>query len=176
MRGAGIAIAAVGVLFVLGGLLFLVGAGGQSQRYLVGVVGLVLGAGGIWFGSRLFRTGDAASPERIRGEIMALAKRGDGELAEAELGAAMGRRLDAARSVLADLERDGTCERIEKNGAAHWVFEQLLPRLMVRRCPYCEAHLPVAEELHQCPNCGGKLELRVEARSLGKGEHYDMDG
>ena len=176
MRIGGMLAAAVGVVLVLGGLLFLVGAGGQSQRYLIGALAIAIGAGAAWLGARTARAADAASPDRVRHEVLALAERHDGELSMAEVEAALGVRFGVAREVLRSMADESTCRRVERGGATRWIFESLLPRLMLRRCPYCDHELPVAEEVHQCPHCGGQVELKVEARSLGEGEHYGMDG
>ena len=51
-------VVAGGALSLLG-LLFVVGAGGQGTRYLIGGVGLVAGAVSLGLGIRLFKSADA---------------------------------------------------------------------------------------------------------------------
>jgi predicted RNA-binding Zn-ribbon protein involved in translation (DUF1610 family) len=175
-RLSSVLLTVLGVCLVLLGLLFLIGAGGRGYRYLIAVISLALGGALAGLGIRLFKQADAASPAQLRADILALAKREDGEISEGEVMAGLGRRAAGAPAVLAAMVDEGLCEQRTIKGAPYFVFRELQPRLMVRRCEYCNAELPLAGEVTECPNCGGTIKTQVESRSLSKGEDvYSMD-
>lgn len=175
-RVLGVLLVVLGVSLVLLGLVFIMGAAGKLHRYVVAVVCLGLGGASAGLGVRLFRQADAASPEQLRAEILALARREDGEVAAAEIAAALGRRAAAADAVMQDLVEQGVCERRSSRGGDDYVFAALQPRLMVRRCQFCEAELPLQGELTRCPGCGGTIATRRETRSVaGAADVYRMD-
>jgi len=165
----------VGVALVAFGLLFLVGAGGRLYRYVIAAVSLALGGVLVGVGVRLFKQAEAASPAQLRAEILELARREDGEVSEGEVLAALGRRAGGAPAVLQALVREGICERRLVKGATYYRFAQLQPRLMVLRCEYCNAELPLSEKVSECPNCGGTVKTQVESRALSSGDLYGMD-
>jgi len=175
-RLAGALLTAAGVALILFGLLFLVGAAGQARRIVVAMVGLGLGGAAAGLGIRLFRQAAAASPNQVRADILDLARRRSGEVALGDISAALGRRADVAREVVEALVAEGACTRHARSGSEYLLFRDLQPRLVERRCEYCEAELPLNQELEKCPNCGGTIATRVASRSLGEGEHYSMDG
>jgi Zn finger protein HypA/HybF involved in hydrogenase expression len=172
---AAIPMICAGVLAALFGLLFLVGSGGQATRLVVGAASLLLGAVGVGFGVRLVKQASAESPRQLIAEIMALAKREDGEVSEEEIVAALGARADKADEILASLMRSGTCERTADRGGVFYVFPELQPRLHVRRCEYCMADLPLSQEVGKCPQCGGEVRVHVERRSVAGEDIYRMD-
>jgi Zn finger protein HypA/HybF involved in hydrogenase expression len=165
----------LGVGLVLLGLLFLMAAGGRPYRYGVAVVCLALGGALAGLGVRLFKQAQAASPEQLRAEILALARARSGEVSEADLAAALGTRAERARPVLAALEGERRCQRHAREGATYYVFPELQPRLVVRRCEYCQAEVSIAEEATTCPRCGGTIKTQVERKSLSGGDAYSMD-
>lgn len=168
------ALTLLGIGLVLFGLLFMVGAGGRAHRYLIAVVSLAMGGALAGLGVRMFRQADSSSPEQLRADILELARREDGEVSEADVMAALGRRSIGAPAVLEAMVGEGLCERTRKQGATYYLFRQLQPRLLVRRCEYCNAELPLEQQITECPNCGGTLKTQVETRSLA-GDHYSMD-
>jgi hypothetical protein len=175
-RLSSVLLTVLGVGLVLLGLLFLIGAGGRGYRYLIAVISLAVGGALAGLGIRLFKQADAASPAQLRADILELARREDGEISEGEVLAALGRRAVGAPAVLAAMVGEGLCERKTVKGAPYFVFAELQPRLMVRRCEYCKTELPLAEDLTECPNCGGTIKTQVESRSLSKGDDvYSMD-
>lgn len=174
-RLVGALLTLVGVALVLLGLLFLVGSAGQARRLAVAAVSLALGAVATGVGVRTVRRAAALDPERLEAEILALARRGNGEVAETEVQAILGDRLDAARPVLDRLLAAGTCRRQVKGGTAYLLFPALQPRLQVRRCEYCGAELPVVDQVTRCPSCGGTVRAEVVQRSLAAGETFAMD-
>ena len=58
---------------------------------------------------------------------------------------------------------------------AFYLFPDMQPRLTVRKCQYCDAELPIVQELSSCPNCGGNFKTQVERVSLSKDDAYSMD-
>lgn len=174
-RLVGALLAALGVALLALGLLFLVGSAGQGRRLAVAAAGLALGAVAVGIGVRTFRRAAALDPERIEADILALARRGNGEVADPELHATLGDRLDAARPVLDRLLAAGTCRSQVRDGTAYLLFPALQPRLQVRRCEYCGAELPVVERTTRCPSCGGTVRAEVVQTSLAAGEVFGMD-
>ena len=164
----------IGVAAILLGLLFLVGSGGLPHRFAVAVVGLLLGAVAVGWGLRVLRRARRRSPERLGAEILELARRRNGELSRADLVAALGERSRVAQPVIERMIGQRICLEQHKQGAVYYLFPELQPRLMVRRCAFCDAELPLAEQLAECPRCGGSVRTQVERRSLG-GDSYNMD-
>lgn len=164
-----------GVLLVAVGLLFLVAAGGHAHRYLVGAAAMGLGAVLAGLGARAFRRARALEPAALRAEVLALARGRDGRVSATDLAAALGPRLEAARPVIEALCRDGVCAREEADASTWYVFRDLLPRLAVRRCRFCEAELPLAEDTTRCPSCGGEVRVGVERVAMGDDDLYRMD-
>ncbi|MBI3184975.1 MAG: hypothetical protein HYZ28_22775 [Myxococcales bacterium] len=174
-RTGAVLLLAAGVPLMLLGLLFLVGAGGQVRRYAIGAACTALGAVFAGLGLRAWRRAESESPERLRSEVLELAKRRNGEISEADLLAGLGEKAEKAAPVLRALEEEGQCRRERREGQVHLVFPGLLPRVHVRRCEYCAAELPLAEEVAKCPRCGGSVKTGVERRSLGGADAYRMD-
>jgi hypothetical protein len=174
-RLVSVALVVLGVGLVLFGLLFLLGAAGRIHRYVVAAASMALGALLIGLGIRFFRQADKVLPEQLRAEIFALAGRLNGEISEDDLHAALGRRLPQAREEILHLCRQGDCRQQRKGGDLYYVFEGLMPRLTIRRCEYCDAEIPLNQELSTCPKCGGTIKTGVERVSLSKGDAYSMD-
>ncbi len=173
-RLGAVLLVAAGVGMVVLGLLFLMAAGARPHRYAVAVGLLTLGGALAGVGVRFFKQAEAASPDQLRAELLALARQRGGELGEAELAAAFGARAAGAAAVLATLEQERACRRTLASSRPRWVFDELLPRLMVSRCEYCKAELPLNHELEKCPHCGGTLKTGLERRALDDGS-YRMD-
>lgn len=175
-RIAAVGLILCGVGLLLLGLLFIVGARGETRRYGVAVVALAMGAGAVGFGIRIAKALSASSPSRMRADILELARREDGEVSEAELSAFLGERWGSAQAILTRMTASGDCERKIEGGSIFYVFCDLLARLTVRRCEYCNTELPLAEELSNCPNCGGTIKTGVRRVSMSAGEDvYGMD-
>ena len=174
-KALGILLTIVGIALGLVGLLFIVGSAGRGYRLAAAAVMLALGAVAIGLGIRLIKQADAASPERLRGELLALAKREDGELAEAEIAAALGDHAARVDEQLLAMTREGICQRRQSGGSTYYVFPELQPRLVVRRCEFCQAELPLDRDVNECPRCGGTVDTRRETRALSGDDVYSMD-
>ncbi|MBW2527666.1 MAG: hypothetical protein JRI23_26020 [Deltaproteobacteria bacterium] len=170
-----IVLSALGIGGILMGLLFLVGSAGKGYRLAAAAVMLVVGAALTALGVRFGRQANAVTPERLRLELLALAKRSDGEVAEAEIAAAFGDRAVAASEELAAMVRAGICRERLAGGATYYLFPELQPRLVVRRCEYCQAELPLDDDVTECPRCGGTVDTRRETRAVSGDDLYSMD-
>jgi hypothetical protein len=171
---AAVVLVLVGVASCLLGLLFLVGSAGESRRLVVAALGLGLGVGLGALGARTYRRALALAPEQLVGEILEVAKRHAGDLPEPAFLAAFAGRTRAAEQVLGGLLRAGTCTRQPRGESVSYVFPELQPRLLLRRCQYCQAELPPASDAVQCPRCGGTL--KMEQEHVPDAGDYRMDG
>lgn len=165
----------VGVIATLFGLLFLVGASGRPSRWAIGGVSLALGAAVVGFGVRLFKEAQSETPDRIGAEIMALAKREDGELSTDDIRALLGERFALAIPVLAQMRDAGICRQRDEGGTAFYLFPDLQPRLALRRCEFCQAELPLGTGLSTCPQCGGLVTTQVARLAVSDAEYYGID-
>ena len=59
-------------------------------------------------------------------------------------------------------------DRMSRCSVALFVFPELQPRLVLRRCEYREAEVSIAAEATTCPR-------QVERKSLSGGDAYKMD-
>lgn len=173
-RLAGAILVLVGVAAIGLGLLFLVGAGSVLRRYLVAVAALGVGAVAVGGGMRLWRSAQAASPEVLRAELYALAKRRNGELSQGDVAAGFGERTAAATEMARQLVREGHWQQREHEGEPFFVVPEVQARMSVTRCEFCKAELPLSHAATQCPRCGGTIRTRVERVALTD-EPYRMD-
>ncbi len=174
-RAGAIFLIVFGVLLVLFGLLFIMGSAGRVYRFVIAAVSLALGGVLAGMGIRFFKQADMLLPEQLRAEIMQLAKERNGEVSEADIRAALGRRFPHADKVLGEMRVMNLCRLQKREGEIYYVFPDIMPRLTIRRCQYCGAELPLDEQLDACPNCGGSIKTNVEKLSLSKEEFYNMD-
>ncbi len=169
MRRLGAAVmVAVGVVSMALGTLFLLGAQGQARRVVVAAVGLGLGAVLTGLGARLFKTLDRALPERVRAELLALARREGGEVSQAVVEATLSQgepsRVETGWRVLDNLVREGQAtRRVAEDRTLRFVFPGLQARMVVRRCRFCGAVLPLDRVITACPQCGGQVDTALEA-------------
>jgi hypothetical protein len=158
-QGLTIAILAIGVLCLAGGLVFLCAAVQNAARFPIALALLVVGGGlAAWAGLRLRRARDL-SPDVLDDRITVLADRHDAEITLAQVVSELGVPDEAARAALARLEAAGFCRQERREGKTVHVFPDLKESKVVRRCAYCGNEYSVREPLHKCPNCGGKLEI-----------------
>ncbi|MBN1609780.1 MAG: hypothetical protein JW940_24320 [Polyangiaceae bacterium] len=150
------------------GLLFLVGAAGQMRRLVVGAILLASAAALVLFGSRLAARARLESPEVLVPELLRLAELGSGAITEAQVVAALGDRARLGLKLLQTMVSAGECRRELREGRFAFVFHELLPHLVVRRCRFCgfESPLNRPDADAACPSCGGQL---VFVRGPGAG-------
>jgi hypothetical protein len=161
MAGQGLTMAAffLGVLFLMGGLIFLCAAVQNPARWPVALALLVIGGAlAAWAGLR-WRRARQLSPDVLDDQITGLADRYDAEITLAQVVSDLNVPDGAARSALARLEASGLCHPEQREGKTVYVFPGLKDSRVVRRCVYCGNEYSVREPLHKCPNCGGQLEI-----------------
>jgi Zn finger protein HypA/HybF involved in hydrogenase expression len=173
-RALSVLLVVVGVALLLLGLIFFAGAAGLSSRYVFAAVSLAAGAALAGFGVRWFRAADADAPEQVLAEILEAARRRNGEVAELEVVAALGRRAPLAPPILEKLVQEKLCERKSREGATYYLFRDLQPRLFVRKCEFCAAEMSIASTATKCPRCGGAVASAVARRAVSDGA-YRMD-
>jgi len=161
LAGQGLTVTAflVGVLFLMGGLIFLCASVETAARLPVAVVLLLLGGGlAGWAGLR-WRRARQLDPDVLDDRITTLAADHDGELTLAQVISELGVPDEAARAALARLEAGGLCRPERREGRTLYVFAGLQESKVVRRCDYCGTEYSVRQPLSKCPNCGGQLEV-----------------
>jgi hypothetical protein len=159
-RITAIVVLLISVLLLGGGLLFLCAAIRQPARLILAfsllVIGGVLAA---WSGLALRRLWELG-PEHLSDRITVLARTGGH--AEVTLSQIVGELRvpdEAAMAALALLESRGQCRAEHREGQELYVFPGLKTIKVVRRCAYCGNEFSVKTPLHECPDCGGQLEL-----------------
>lgn len=174
-RLGSILLATFGIVMILFGLLFLTGSAGKAHRLAIGAASLALGAVLTGLGIRFFKQADMIQPAYIKAEIMEMARVHNGEVSEPDIQAQLGRRFKHAVDVLAAMQARGLCARRNKTGIFYYAFDDMIPRLTIRRCEFCGAEIPLEREITSCPNCGGTIKTDVEKLSLSKGDFFSMD-
>jgi hypothetical protein len=148
------------VVLLGGGLLFLCAAIRQPKRLSLAMA--LLAIGGVlaaWSGLALRRLREL-TPEHLSDRITTLARAGGN--AEVTLSRVVGELRvpdEAALAALALLESRGQCHYEHREGRDFYVFPGLKMTKVVRRCAYCGNEFSVKTPLHECPDCGGKLEV-----------------
>ena len=173
-RLAAIAVVCLGVVLASFGLLFLVGSAGQMRRLIISAAISVVGAILIGLGVRWVRRARQDSPETIRAEILAFARRKNGEVTDLDLEALLGERWIAHHPVLQALKTEGACREHVRGNTIHYVFADLQPRLAVRKCEFCNAEIPLDNDLISCPQCGGSIKTGVQRMSVADEQFYDL--
>lgn len=164
-----------GVLSGLLGLLFMMGAAGHFRRVAIALIFLLVAAGLIGLGLRSLKRLALIQPEKLREDILEMARKRNGEIARSDVQATLGWRSRHTRPVIEAMMQEGRCRRALKGGETFYIFPELQPRLTVLYCEYCKAEYPISTEVSSCPNCGGPLSPRVAQRSLAEGEVFSMD-
>jgi predicted RNA-binding Zn-ribbon protein involved in translation (DUF1610 family) len=164
----------LGAAALLLGLLFLLGADGQMRRLVIAAAGIVGGSGSVGLGIKLLSQARAEAPEVLATRILALARVSEGDLSRARIQAEtghLGARIDAAIELL---EAQGACHRSAGGADPSWLFPAFQTEVLVRRCEFCKAELPLHEQLASCPNCGGRIATGIE-RFSDTDDSYSMD-
>ena len=148
-----------GILLALGSL-FLCAATREPGRLPLSLILLVIGGGLAGWSALTWRREQQLEPERLADSIIDLVRtRGAAEVTLAEVVAELNVPTEAAQRALSVLQGRGECRREPRADKDLYVFPGLIERKVVRRCAYCGSEFSVKTPLHQCPNCGGQLEL-----------------
>ncbi len=157
-----VAFAVSGILLALG-LIFLCAATREPGRLPLSLILLVMGGGLAAWSALTWRREHQLEPERLADSIINMVRASGGsETTLAEVVAELNVPTEAAQRALGVLLGRGECRRERRAGKDLYVFPGLMERKVVRRCPYCGSEFSVKTPLHQCPNCGGQLELVKE--------------
>ena len=159
-RTTAIIVMGVAAVFLAGALAFLCMGTVEPFWFAIAAVMLVIGAAlAIWGGMTLRGLGET-SPKRVAARITELAEAsGQGEVTMSEAVAELGVPHDAALAAFNLLERQSRCHREYRDEKEVYVFPELVPSLVKRKCPYCGAEFSVKKAVHRCPHCGGDLRL-----------------
>jgi len=165
----------LGACFFLLGLLFLLGAGGQLRRVAIGAIMILASAVLLGIGVRVLKRLELLRPERLREDVLELARQRNGEISGGDIDAALTWRSPYVLPVIDTMMLEGHCRRSLKGSENYYIFPELQPRLMALFCEYCDAEYPISIKERKCPNCGGPLVMRVAVRSVSEGEAFSMD-
>jgi rubrerythrin len=97
-------------------------------------------------------------PKRLEADVTRLAEQRQGNLAVADVMAALQLSQFQAQEALARLVRQRVCTIQPGPLGTRYLFEAFLPRQQVHRCPFCETQFAQPSDHNNCPNCGGKIE------------------
>jgi hypothetical protein len=147
-----------GLMLALG-MLFLCAAVEDPRRLPLSLI-LLVGGGALalWSGLRLRRAYSLA-PERLAERITALARVHEAEVTLPQVVADLNAPQEQALAALNLLETGGVCYRDFRGEKEVYIFPDLLPSKVVRRCPYCGSQFSVRNPVYKCPHCGGAIEI-----------------
>ena len=167
-----IGVVAIGFgLLLLGfGLLFVLGAGGELHRYLVAAFGVGFGLTSMMAGALVIVRATRRNPDRVRRELLALARSRDGQLTPDEIDAAFGDRTEVAGEILGKMVVAG--DVLRESDA--FLFPALQPRLVERTCPHCNYEAPLSTDTPECPRCGAVLQTHRDTQEASS-DLYGMD-
>jgi predicted RNA-binding Zn-ribbon protein involved in translation (DUF1610 family) len=150
----------VSAIILAGGLLFLCAATRQPSRLLLAIILLVVGAGLAVFSALTLRRLRELDPENLSDRITALAEvTPEAEVNLSQVVAELQVPDESALAALNLLQQKQQCRVEIRDGQTVYVFPGLKEKKLVRRCAYCGSTFSVKEPLHQCPHCGGEVEL-----------------
>lgn len=150
----------VSAIILAGGLLFLCAATRQPSRLLLAVILLVVGAGLAAFSALTLRRLRELDPENLSDRITALAEiTPEAEVSLSQVVAELQVPDESALAALNLLQQKQQCRVEIRDDQTVYVFPGLKEKKLVRRCAYCGSTFSVKEPLHQCPHCGGEVEL-----------------
>ena len=150
----------ISAIFLAGGLLFLCAATRQPSRLLLAVTLLVIGAGLAAFSGKTLQRLRELNPENLSDRITSLAEKiPEAEVNLSQVVAELQVPDEAALAALKLLEQKQQCRAEHRDGQIVYVFPGLREKKLIRRCAHCGSTFSVKEPLHECPNCGGGVEL-----------------
>ncbi len=149
----------VSLPFLTFGLLFLIAAMEEPERFLV-AAGL-LAAGGVllYWGIATLRRLAEISPKALATGAVTLARRFGGEVTVAQVQAEYRIPAHLALEALESLRAAGHAQVEQREGRTVYILRGLQPSLVTKQCPYCGSAFPVRQALRKCPNCGAALEI-----------------
>jgi rubrerythrin len=103
------------------------------------------------------------SPANIDVEMTQLAQRLKGRLTTAEATSQLKLSSKEVKDSLKRLKAAGECSESPQGHYVIYVFSAFLEKVKVWSCAYCAAKYHEDPHRHDCPSCGGQLEIRQEA-------------
>jgi len=149
----------VAVLFLLFGLIFVLGSQGRPAVLLTGGAMTALAVTAGVFTIR--RMGQVAntSPDAVDERVLSLATMSGGEVTAAEVTGALQVPIAEAQASLERLVSRGMAEHKVRDGDLYYAFAGIVATRKVKRCAYCGTEYPLREPGMKCSSCGGSLEI-----------------
>jgi len=160
---AGGCVLGVAILFLLFGLIFLLGSQGKPAILVAGIVMIVLAIAAGVFTMRKLGQVAGTSPDAIEERIVNLATMSGGEVTAAEATGALQVPVAEVQRALEELVSKGLAEHKVRDGDLYYVFPGIATVRKIKRCAYCGTEFPLREPGHKCSSCGGMLEV-VDAK------------
>ncbi|CAN0487799.1 unnamed protein product [Phaeothamnion confervicola] len=98
-------------------------------------------------------------PKRLEPEVIKLAQKLRGRVSVADIVGATEVASFTAQQCLAALVQKKMCRPKPDGSTTIYIFENFLPVISIRLCPFCETEFPKSEEVN-CPNCGGAITVK----------------
>jgi hypothetical protein len=160
---AGGCVLGVAILFLLIGLIFLLGSQGKPAFLLAGIVMIVVAiAAGVFTIRKLGNVAQTA-PDAVDDRVLNLATASGGDVTVAEAAGALGVPVADVQASLERLVSKGLAEHKVRDGDLYYAFAGIATARKIKRCAYCGTEYPLREPGHKCSSCGGILEI-VDAK------------
>ncbi|NLF01007.1 MAG: hypothetical protein GX601_08515 [Anaerolineales bacterium] len=161
-RTSALVVLGVGAVVLAAALALLCAATVDPEWLLLAILLLAAGVALVVWGSLSLRRLAHETPENLSDRITVLARAHEGEVTLSQAVAELTMPDEAVVQALNLLERRGRAYRERQGDREVYVFPELQPQKVARRCPYCGTELPVKQAVYRCPNCGGDLRLSKE--------------
>ncbi len=140
-------------------LLFFIAASANPSRFWVAIVSSAAGIGAFVVASAMKRSADQSTPTLIDADVVRLAAKFDGKLTPDMLVSNLYVDRTQALESLARLQAKGSCRIEASNSGPYYVFENVKPKRMIRKCIYCGREQPLSQPIIKCPYCGGEVRV-----------------
>lgn len=144
------------------GVIFLIAAATNPNRFFVAVVLLLFGGALLALGALRLRRLSEISPEALDTGIVDLARRLQGEVTVAQVQSEFRISSEMALGALERLRGRGECQREQRKDNDVYLFKSVMPARAIKKCPYCGSEFAVKSAMRECPNCGANLEIVKE--------------
>lgn len=159
-RTASYLVIGMAVLLLVGGLVFLCAATGNTGRLPLALILLVIGGGLAFWGGTSLRRAVALAPDNLDDRITRLARQsGHGEVTLSQVVSALNAPDEAVEEALRLLVERGLAYPEYRQDREVYVFPGLRTTKMIRRCESCGTEYSVKEPIYTCTQCGGKVKV-----------------
>jgi len=161
------------ILLIILGILFLIASGKGVNRFVIGLVMLVIAFFVFIVGMKLIKGVPVVlSPENLRFEIINLAKKFNGEIFLSQLYSMFGKDSNFLL-IIDQLVSEGVAEEILKDGGKVYLFKDFQSTMLIKKCPYCGNDYPVRDDVEVCPTCGG--DLKMLKNKVQSNDNFSLD-